>query len=170
MGQLKVELHFKLIDEQEFKAVFNFLKEAAMWLRNKKIDYWQDWLNPPDNYKNWILKGLRNKQFYFVYENDKLVGMFRLQYNDELFWGKKYDKAAYIHSFTIKRELSGKGIGYKVLNKLEKQLKSEGISYLRLDCGIHIKKLCDYYKSYGFKEAGSVTVHGEELLLLEKLI
>ena len=96
--------------------------------------------------------------------------MFRIQYEDELFWGKKNDKAAYIHSFTIKRELSGKGIGYRVLKEIEKNLKNKGINYLRLDCGINIKKLCDYYKNYGFNEVGNVIVYGEKLLLLEKLI
>lgn len=165
-----MKLDFKLIDKQKLNTVLSLLKEAALWLKERNIDYWQDWHDPPENFKNWILKGLQNKQFYFIYDNYELIGMFRLQYNDELFWGKKDDKAAYIHSFTIKRTLSGKGIGYKVLNKLEEQLKTIGINYLRLDCGIHIKKLCDYYRNHGFKETGKVTVHGEELLLLEKLI
>ena len=45
--------------------------------------------------------------------------MFRFQYEDELFLGKRNDNAAYIHSFTIKRNISGNGIGYLILNKIK---------------------------------------------------
>jgi len=161
-------MEFKLINEDKFNLVSNLLKDAAVWLRSKNINYWQNWHNPTENHKNWILNGLKNNQFYLIYDNNTQIGMFRLQYNDETFWGKKNDKAGYIHSFTINRKMSGKGLGYKVLNEIEIFLKQNGYNYLRLDCGIKIKGLCEYYKNYGFNEAGSVTIHGEKLLLLEK--
>ena len=163
-------MKFILINEEKFDLVLNLLKDAAVWLRNKNIDYWQNWHNPPDNHKNWIINGLKKSQFYLIYDNNTLIGMFRLQYDDEKFWGKRNDKAGYIHSFTINRKMNGKGLGYKVLNEIEIFLKQNGYNYLRLDCGINIKKLCDYYKNYGFNEVGSVIVHGEELLLLEKIL
>ena len=160
---------FMQIDEKELNTVLGFLKEAAVWLRDKKIDYWQDWLDPPEFFKDWILTGLRQKQFHYIVNDvNEVIGMFRLQYDDELFWGERDDRAAYIHSFAIKRSLGGKGTGYEVLRAIEEFVKEKGADYLRLDCGLKIKKLCEYYINYGFKKTGTITVNGEELLLLEK--
>ena len=51
-------------------TALNLLKEAAQWLKNKNINYWQNWLKPSDSYKNWIKQGFDQNQFYFV-ENNK---------------------------------------------------------------------------------------------------
>jgi hypothetical protein len=32
---------------KEIDSGFNLLREAAMWLKNNDIDYWQNWLDPP---------------------------------------------------------------------------------------------------------------------------
>ena len=161
-------MKFIQIDESKSTIVFDLLKKASEWLRDKNIDYWQNWHDPPESHKNWILDGLIKKQFHLMYQGNTLIGMFRLQYDDEMFWGKREDKAGYLHSFTIKREMGGRGLGYKVLTQIETYLKQNGYHYLRLDCGLHNKRLCDYYKNYGFNEVGSITVGGEELVLLEK--
>lgn len=163
-------MDIKQVNENELNKVLNILKDAAEWLKNKNIDYWQNWHDPPQNHINWIHNGLKKNQFYFVHENDSFLGMFRLQYQDEMFWGEKNDKSGYIHSFTTNRKLSNKEIGYKILNKIEKDLKSDGYNYIRLDCGIHLQKLCNYYINYGFKEVGKTIVGGEKLVLLEKLL
>ena len=60
----------------------------------------------------WIKEGFTAKEFYFVYQSDALLGMFRLMYFDEKYWGARadrFDKAAYVHSLTIKREFVGQG-------------------------------------------------------------
>ena len=85
-----------------------------------------------------------------------------------MFWGKRTEKAGYVHSFTINREQKFQGKGKEVLRYIEKYLARNGINLLRLDCGIEIDGLVKYYKNYGFKEKGEIEIHGEKLLLLEK--
>ena len=152
----------------ELDIAFNLLKEAAQWLKDKEIDYWQNWHNPSDLYQNWIKDGFENSQFYYIECNKSVIGMYRLQFEDEMFWGKNNDKSAYIHSFTIKRNLSGKGIGKEILRMIEQQLKMQDINILRLDCGANINGLCKYYENYGFKCIGQKKIHGETLNLYEK--
>jgi hypothetical protein len=36
------------------------LKDAAIWLGEREIDYWQDWLNPPVEFVCWIQEGFQN--------------------------------------------------------------------------------------------------------------
>ena len=96
--------------------------------------------------------------------------MFRLQYADEMFWGKREDKAGYIHSFTTRRKYKNQGIGGDILREIEAKLADEGIEFLRLDCALHVQKLCAYYENYGFEPKELVSVGGEELRLYEKKI
>jgi GNAT superfamily N-acetyltransferase len=144
------------------------LKNAADWLQKKGIDYWQDWLSPPENFKDWIKQGFKEKQFFFVYEDNQLIGMFRLQWNDELFWGKQVDNSGYIHSLTVDRKHYGLGKGAMIIKEVENICRENHKNYLRLDCGVSVKRLCDYYKNQGFSSKGTVKVLGEELVLFEK--
>ena len=147
----------------------NLLCEAAIWLRDNAIDYWQGWLDPPDEYKAWVKQGFDNGEFHFVEcENSKIVGMFRLQFEDEIFWGKRDDKAGYIHSFTTDRNLKGNQIGYSVLHMIEQSLLEKNIRVIRLDCPPTLERLCTYYEDLGFTPKGMVTVFDEELQLYEK--
>ena len=158
------------IDKDNRKLVLEQLKEAAIWLKDHDIDYWQNWHNPSDLHKNWIKEGLKKEQFYGVYEDAQLIGIFRLQYNDELFWCKRNDKAGYVHSFTTNLKMSGQGVGYRILDKITELLQENGSDYLRLDCGIENTKLIKFYKKYGFEEAGEAFVYQERLVLLQKRI
>lgn len=153
---------------RELDIAFDLLKESAQWLKDKNIDYWQNWHNPTDLYRNWIKQGFEKKQFYFIESDESVIGMYRLQYEDEMFWGKKNDKSAYIHSFTTKRSLSGKGLGREILKMIEQYLLKQDIHILRLDCGANITGLCKYYENCSFICVGQTEIHGEILNLYEK--
>jgi ribosomal protein S18 acetylase RimI-like enzyme len=96
--------------------------------------------------------------------------MYRLQDQDELFWGRRDDKAGYIHSFTTRREHHNQGIGRRILEDIETALKAEKKEYLRLDCGRDNPGLRAYYERYGFQNAGEIRVEGETLNLYEKAL
>ena len=166
-----MELNIKQAKADEIDTACKMLYDAALWLQGKQIDYWQNWLNPSKEHIAWIARGFENREFYFAYdEKNTIAGMYRLQFEDEFFWGKNNDKAAYIHSFTTRRDMAGKGIGKLILDVIEKQSKSSGIVYLRLDCSPEIAGLCKYYESYGFVRVKEVVVYGQTLRLYEKVI
>lgn len=154
---------------EELPIALEMLKEAALWLKGKGINYWQDWIDPKVQYINWIKQGFDNDQFYFFYSGSKLSGMLRLQYQDEIFWGKQKDNAGYIHSFTTRRDMAGAGFGHIMLNKVQDLLNNEGIKIMRLDCGKNYEKLCKYYESEGFINVGETEIFEEELSLFEKI-
>ncbi len=103
----------------QIDIVLELLKKAAYWIQTKDIDYWQDWINPPQHFVDWIEAGFFRDEFYFVILEERIIGCFRLQWDDELFWGKQQPDSGYIHSFTIDREYSGHGIGKDVLAMIE---------------------------------------------------
>ena len=119
----------------------------------------------------WIKQGFDNSEFHFVEdENAELIGMFRLQFEDEIFWGKRNEKAGYIHSFTTNRSLKGNQTGYSIMRLIEQSLIEMDIHLLRLDCSLDVKKLCKYYEDFGFVPQGVITVQNERLQLYEKII
>ena len=146
------------------------MKQAALWLQKRQIDYWQDWLNPPAKFVNWISEGFQNNEFYLIGQDDKAIGCFRLQWSDELFWGQRGGASGYVHSFTVGRYLAGKRIGEHVLALIEDDCRLQGMDFLRLDCGTHLTRLRQYYEAYGFLNVGETTLQGERLTLYEKRV
>ena len=161
---------FQRANIEDFPIILDFLKEAALWLKQKGINYWQDWINPPDNFKCWIYDGVDNNQFWLVLNKAETIGVFRLMYQDKLFWGERNDETGYIHSLTTSRKHSGLGLGYYILRWIEEYCHIHGKDFLRLDCGEHLDRLVKYYREFGFNTFSNVVVNGEHLVLLEKRI
>ena len=162
---------FRLAKIDELSSALSLLKEAALWLQTKNTQQWSFWINPSEERINWIKEGFESKEFYFVFINEIFVGMFRLMYFDEQYWGKRpdrLDKAAYVHSLTIKREFGGQGLGALFLQEIEEKLRSEGIFKFRLDCMQSNTGLCNYYESQGFLKVGEVEMSWAVQNLYEK--
>lgn len=94
--------------------------------------------------------------------------LFRLQWTDPMFWGERQDLAGYLHSFTISRKFTGQRLGSKVLDLIGQYCKEKGKDFLRLDFGIAIEGLKNYYESCGFVSVGETVVYSERLALYEK--
>ena len=105
------DLDISIADSSQISVVLQLLKEAALWLKNRNIDYWQNWINPNEIFIDWIKQGFDNKEFFMVRYNDEIIGTFRLQWSDELFWKNRNDESGYIHSFTTLRKYEGNNIG-----------------------------------------------------------
>ncbi len=144
----------KPADNNQIQIIFDLLKFAAQNLQAKKINQWSYWLNPPQEKINWVKEGFDNKEFYFVYVNSTIAGLFRLSENDELYWGKQKEKANYIHSFVIKNEFSGLQLGKRVIENVISEMKQKDILRLRLDCDASNFGLCSYYEKQGFIKVG----------------
>ncbi len=162
------DLSFRQAKPDEIAQVFSLLKEAALWLNQQGIDHWQDWIAPPQRFIDWIEQGFRQQEFYFLTSAQQIIGCFRLQWQDPLFWGEQSIPAGYIHSFTIKRSLAGQGIGSQALALIEDLCRANQKSHCRLDCNATVVELCHYYQQHGYLTVGQTTVQGESLLLFEK--
>ena len=166
------ELNISKAGNSEIPIVLDLLREAALWLKEHNIDYWQNWINPNEMFISWIKQGFGNNEFFIARYNNEIIGIFRLQWSDELFWKKKKDKAGYIHSFTTLRKYKGKNVGTKILEWIEEYCRKNKKDYLRLDCGVSIVGLNKYYVDHKFKNVGVLNFnhngYKEQLNLYEK--
>jgi N-acetylglutamate synthase-like GNAT family acetyltransferase len=150
--------------------ILRLLKSAALWLEKKNVHYWQDWIRPPHDFVRWIAHGVENGEFHLVVGEGEVIGCYRLQWKDEVFWGEQTEKAGYLHSFTIDRKFSGRKIGESVLRTVEEACRERSKKYLRLDCGSDVPALRKYYEGQGFLPVGETVVRGEKLTLYEKAL
>ncbi|GAB1309213.1 GNAT family N-acetyltransferase [Urechidicola sp. KH5] len=149
-------MNYQLVKPDQFKEVLELLKKSAQRLKDNNIQQWDYWLNPPQEKIDWIQEGIANKEFFFFYQSEELFGMYRLLYEDILYWGHQEKKAGYIHSLVVKPVFSGKGIGSQVMQHIEHELIQQDIHLLRLDCVANNKRLCKYYEQLGFMKVGEV--------------
>jgi GNAT superfamily N-acetyltransferase len=163
-----MDIALRKADVGELDKGLSLLKEAAEWLRDRGIDSWQNWHNPPQNHVKWVRKGFERNEFFFAEVAGEIVGCFRLQWDDPMHWGDRVGDAGYIHSFTVVRRLAGQGVGRQILSLVESHCRAAGKESLRLDCNKHVPGLCHYYENAGFKPVGEIAVAGEELVLYEK--
>ncbi|HMP28502.1 MAG TPA: GNAT family N-acetyltransferase [Saprospiraceae bacterium] len=163
------QFYFIQMDGQDLPLCLQFLYDAALRLKNRHIEQWQYWLDPPKDKVEWVKKGIENGEFYKVYnENDQIIAMFRLLSSDDLYWGPKDDNARYIHSLVVSDNAIGNGIGKSIIKTIEKNILAEGIELLRLDCNATNKELCAYYENLGFLKVGTVQMPYSLNALYEK--
>jgi ribosomal protein S18 acetylase RimI-like enzyme len=153
-------MHFKLtqVTHSDLDKVLGLFKAAAEKIAKKEIDHWQYWKNPPPERVKWVEEGIQNREFFFIESTEhKTIGMVRILKEDKMYWGENNDKAIYVHSLVVAEEYEGKGIGNKVLTKIQNDAQRDCYEYLRLDCVSNNKKLCEYYEKQGFVKVGQKT-------------
>ncbi len=103
-----MELSHRKATPGQFETGLGMLRGAAEAIRAKGYDQWSIWLNPNKEKIQWVKEGFANGEFYLV-ENkqEQIIGMYRLSFEDLLYWGKMPDRAAYIHSLVVKKEFQG---------------------------------------------------------------
>jgi ribosomal protein S18 acetylase RimI-like enzyme len=149
-----MNLTYHLAQNNDLSLILTLLKQASDWLQNQGIKQWSFWQNPPADKVAWLQQGLDNQEFYLVKNQNELLGMYRLMNEDELYWGKQSQTAAYIHSLVVKKEFAGQKLGNQILQHIENQLISQKIPLLRLDCVAENTGLCAYYEKQGFVKVG----------------
>ncbi len=111
-----MDLRLRKSEISEFNIALKLLKSAAEFLLEKNINQWDYWTNPPEEKIQWVKDGFKNREFYFIEnQNEAILGMVRILKEDLLYWGNMNDSAMYIHSLVIEKRY--KGQGWKKINK-----------------------------------------------------
>jgi GNAT superfamily N-acetyltransferase len=148
--------HIKIVKSQkdQFNQILHLLKTAAQTLKDRGIDQWDYWLDPPKERLEWAREGFLNDEFYFINFNNEIIGMYRLCEEDLLYWGKQQEPAYYIHSLVIHPKYKGFKIGSYIIKQIEKSALENNICFMRLDCNAANSGLCQYYLDQGFTKVG----------------
>ena len=140
------------------------LTEAARWLRSRGIDQW------PDPFPaGWVESSIARGETYLVRENGGAVaGTITLRWADPAFWGEEPPVAGYVHGIAVRRKFAG--LGARLLEWAEEQVRAAGRELLRLDCRTENVALRRYYEGHGFVHRGDTTVDDFRTSLYERRV
>ncbi|WP_397444890.1 GNAT family N-acetyltransferase [Polaribacter sp. R77954] len=117
--------------------------------------FWKDagqWYITTQYAKENIEKELsqHNANYYFILYNDKIVGNFRVIWDEKLdgLEGKKQVK---LHRIYLHQKIQGKGVGKTLLLWLEKTAKEKGYSIIWLDAMDEQPQAFQFYKKLGYR-------------------
>jgi GNAT superfamily N-acetyltransferase len=91
---------------------------------------------------------------YLAYREGQPVATFALRSSDEEAWGQQPPDAFYVHHLGVRRSQNGKGVGRRLLAWSADFSRTNGKSFLRLDCIASNQFLQDYYTRAGFLHVG----------------
>jgi ribosomal protein S18 acetylase RimI-like enzyme len=147
----------------------NLLKIAALDLKNREINQWSYWLDPPQERLQWLSQGFEKSEVYFIKAAKRTIAMYRLMEVDLKYWGKQPDPAVYIHSLIVHPDFKGNGIGAQIIEMIHEMAQSAGKKFLRLDCDASNLKLCNYYRQLGFTNVGFIQMELSKNALFERI-
>jgi ribosomal protein S18 acetylase RimI-like enzyme len=147
--------------QEELDEVVAVLSEAAAWLRDRGIEQWPDPF-PAD----WVEPSVARGETYLLREGGSVAGTITLRWEDPAFWGEQPPVAGYVHAIAVRREFAG--LGPRLLEWADEQVRAAGRELLRLDCRTDNAKLRGYYEGHGFVHRGDTTVADFETSLYER--
>lgn len=162
-------LEFRTAQFEDLPVVLATLKDAALWLESKRVDQWQNYIEPDQAMRGWIEQGVADQEVHLVYFKQKAIATLRLLWADLRFWPAKNDGlAGYIHSFAVVTEFRNQKIGDQVLQWVEAECRRRKKKYLRLDCSAYNPALQQYYLNHGFRALETRAAQGYLNVFFEK--
>src|SRR5689334_11839980 len=111
-----------------------------------------------NNYKVWdsidingLEKDIRNQLQYKIVQDDTIICIFSVQFNDPHIWrDRDRNDAIYLHRIVVNPLFKGQGQFQKVLTWAMGYARAKNLNYIRMDTWADNQKIIEYYKSFGF--------------------
>lgn len=101
-----------------------------------------------------VLEQMNSGEMYVALRDCDVLGTFRLQWEDDHYWGRQPPVAGYIHGLAVREDVHGKAVGAHLMAWAAQEVARRGRQYLRLDCSATNFALCRYYERQGFIPTG----------------
>jgi GNAT superfamily N-acetyltransferase len=152
-------------DESSVETFADVLIKSAEWLNLIGKSMW----NTNDLTAQELLKKYRLQEMKLCYDDEKLIGVYVLQWNDPLFWPELEDyKSGYLHKLAVCSEYRGHDYGNELIKSAELLCKENDIEWLRLNCGTFRPRLRNFYEKAGFKMLDRVFIDNRDQIRYEK--
>jgi len=167
----KLKDQIKIVQDMDLGV--ELMYQVASWMKSNGLNY-ATWWDPKNMNQDFLLQHSEPNEYFVAIIDNKPVASVILQETERNQSWKSvdgnYPKALYIHWLCVNRNYSGIGLSKKMIEFAEIQGKKRGFEKLRLDTDADEPKLCNLYKSLGFKEMGIENEDGKNTIFFEKLI
>ncbi|MCK9478237.1 MAG: GNAT family N-acetyltransferase [Firmicutes bacterium] len=135
------EVQIRLATTEDAKQIAKVIKEAFLWYVHAAEIKTVEALN--ETYED-VAADIKNKKVYCALLDKKVIGSLRIEINSD-------NKTAYLSRFGVLLEYRNIGVGKKLMQAVDIELKSLGIQKLFLHTAINIPELISFYKKVGFQ-------------------
>jgi len=139
-------IRIKKFHNEDALKVAKIIKDGFLALSpkfySKKSVLWQIGENSPKK----LLEKAKNVSYFVAVENNKILGI----------GGYNAEK---VHTFFVKPEIQGQGIGSKILERCFREAQKQGINQLKCWATFSAEK---FYSKFGFKKLKEITIRDDK--------
>ena len=152
MIQITQNITLKTITKSDSKGLYTLMKEiyssAYQHFWKDKGDWYVNSQYSKENIEKELLEV--NSDYYYVVFNDKIVGNFRVLW-DQILPGFENKKSTKLHRIYLHPKTQGNGIGKTLLTWLEKTAQQKGCDLIWLDAMDEQPQAFQFYKKQGYQ-------------------
>lgn len=133
----------------DLKIIFQLFDSAIQYQKEKGYELW------PQFSRQLIETEINEDRHWKIIDDNKIVCIFSVQYNDSVIWGEKdNDDAVYLHRITIAPSFKGKEMMRVIKSWAEHHAKEKNKKFLRMDTWGNNENLRNYYIKCCFNYIG----------------
>jgi ribosomal protein S18 acetylase RimI-like enzyme len=133
----------------DLELIFSFFGSAIEYQKKNGFELW------PQFSREMIEKEIAGKRHWKIMDDEKVLCVFSVMYNDPVIWMEKdKDPAVYLHRIAVNPEFKGKGMVSIIKEWAIGHAKEKHKKYLRMDTWGHNETIRNYYIKCGFNYIG----------------
>ncbi|WP_296031098.1 GNAT family N-acetyltransferase [uncultured Treponema sp.] len=164
-----IGIKYRLGKLEDIETITALIQEAIKEMEKHDIFQWDELYPTAEDFEADIRKG----NLYVAEENGKIIALYMISgESDEAYnnaeWKYPRETSLVLHRFCVSPGFQNKGIGKKVLNKIESQIKSMGYDSVRLDVFTKNPYAQKLYRNNGYEVRGFAEWRKGRFDLMEK--
>lgn len=163
------DIRYRLGRVNDIEAVTILIQEAIKEMEKHNIYQWDEIYPTVEDFEDDIKKG----NLYVVEKNGKIIALYVISdESDEAYnyaeWKYPNETSFVLHRFCVSPSFQNRGIGKKVLMKIESQIKNRGYDSIRLDVFAKNPYAQRLYRNNGYEVRGFAEWRKGRFDLMEK--
>lgn len=140
-------------DAQDLSVILEFYDHAIALQKKVSPQHWQGFELTR------VQAEINDNRHYKILVGEEIACIFLISLNDPEIWLERdLSPSIYLHRIVTHPNFRGHGLVAHITNWAMNYAKEHQRSFVRMDTWADNKKLINYYQSFGFKDAGTITI------------
>ena len=148
-----MSIQIKNSTTRDLQTIFDFYDLAAEHQKKVSKTHWKGFD------LDLVKQEIEENRQYKILVDGAIACVFMVTFNDPQIWQERGEDAAiYLHRIVTHPDFRGYGFVQTITNWAIEFAKTHSLLYVRMDTWADNEKLISYYKSFGFHNAGTITI------------
>jgi RimJ/RimL family protein N-acetyltransferase len=140
-------------NKNDIKKIYELYEMATAYQKTVSDKQWEGFE------QTLIENEIEENRLWKICNDNQIVCVFSINFNDELFWGKK-DKqpSIYIHRIALNSNFRGQSVMTKIIDWARNYCTQNEKQFIRIDTWGENMKLINYYRKCGFEHVETINL------------